>query len=32
MRGMVLSLFPGIDLMGRAFEEQGWSLSVEVLT
>ena len=23
-RGLVLSLFPGIDLLGRAFEAQGW--------
>lgn len=22
--GLVLSVFPGIDLLGRAFEEQGW--------
>lgn len=26
MRGLVLSLFPGIDLLGRAFEAQGWSV------
>jgi hypothetical protein len=24
MRGLVLSLFPGADLLGRAFEAQGW--------
>jgi site-specific DNA-cytosine methylase len=24
MRGLVLSLFPGADLLGRAFEELGW--------
>ncbi len=24
LRGLVLSLFPGIDLLGRAFEAKGW--------
>jgi DNA (cytosine-5)-methyltransferase 1 len=22
--GIVLSLFPGIDILGRGFEEEGW--------
>lgn len=25
-RGLILSLFPGIDLLGRAFEAAGWSV------
>jgi DNA (cytosine-5)-methyltransferase 1 len=24
MKGLVLSLFPGIDILGRGFEEEGW--------
>lgn len=24
MKGLILSIFPGIDILGRAFEEEGY--------